>query len=251
MNSGTPRTQGIAAFFDLDGTLIPGPTLERRFIANLRRDSAIPLVNYLRWGLEALRLLPGGIMALQNRNKRYLTGLRTDLALQYFESIVFYEEALGRVLWHARQHHEIVLVSGTLEPFARLTAIALECEMEAHGVEIRTLVCATRLEERDGRWTGRLRGEPACGQGKQLAITGLAREYSLDLGQCHAYGNSLVDRHLLAAVGYANAVNPGRELAAIANQKDWPILHWVQQKKALTPVSTDTGAKIQELEGRA
>ena len=48
----------IAAFFDLDGTLIPDPSLERRFFSQLRRNHAIPLTNYLRWGAEALRLLP-------------------------------------------------------------------------------------------------------------------------------------------------------------------------------------------------
>lgn len=229
MNSGPLHTHGIAAFFDLDGTLIPEPTLESRFIANLRRDGAIRPVNYLRWGLKALRLLPKGIVALRHRNKRYLTGVGSDRALQYLESIVFYEEALGRMLWHARQRHEIVLITGTLEPLAKLAAVALECEMEARGAEIRPLVCATRLEERSGRFTGRLLGEPAYGHGKQRAIAELARGRSLDLRRCHAYGNSWLDRHMLAAVGYANAVNPGRELAAIANQKDWPIWRWFQQ----------------------
>jgi HAD superfamily hydrolase (TIGR01490 family) len=248
MNSNTPLGPGIAAFFDLDGTVIPEPSLESRFRTSLRRGGAIPFVNYCRWAVEALRLLPQGIIAVQHANKRYLTGVRTDAALQYLESIAFYEEALERVLWHARQAHEIVLVSGTLEALARLAATALECEMEARGIEVKPRVCATHLEERGGRWTGRLVGEPAYGHGKQRAIRELAREYSLDLCQCHGYGNSLLDRHMLAAVGHPHVVNPGRELAAIANQEDWPVRHWVQERKSSARVSTRAEEKIQEVE---
>lgn len=248
MNSNTPLGPGIAAFFDLDGTLIPEPSLESRFRTSLRRGGAIPFVNYCRSTVEALRLLPQGIIAVQHANKRYLTGLSTDAALQHLESIAFYEEALGRVLWHARQAHEIVLVSGTLEPLARLAATALECEMEARGVEVKPRLCATRLEERRGRWTGRLVGEPAYGHGKQRAIAELAREYSLDLRQCYAYGNSLLDRHMLAAVGHPHVVNPARELAAIANQEDWPVWHWFQERKSSAAVSTRAEEKIQEVE---
>ena len=248
MNSNTPFGPGIAAFFDLDGTVIPEPSLESRFRTSLRRGGAISFLNYCRSAVEALRLLPQGIIAVEHANKRYLTGVRTDAPLQHLESIAFYEEALGRVLWHARQAHEIVLVSGTLEPLARLAATALECEMEACGVEVKPRVCATRLEERRGRWTGRLVGEPAYGHGKQRAIVELAREYSLDLGQCYAYGNSLLDRHVLAAVGHPHVVNPGRELAAIANQENWPVWHWVQERKSSAPVSTRAKEKIQEVE---
>ena len=39
----------VAAFFDLDGTLIGGPSLERRFFEELRYQGAIPLRNYFLW----------------------------------------------------------------------------------------------------------------------------------------------------------------------------------------------------------
>jgi phosphoserine phosphatase len=248
MNSNTPFGTGIAAFFDLDGTLVPEPSLESRFRASLRRRGAIPFVNYCRWAVEALGLLPQGIIAVEHANKRYLTGIRTDAPLEHLESIAFFEEALQRVEWHARQAHEIVIVSGTLEPLACLAATALECEMEARGVEPKARVCATRLEERRGRWTGRLVGQPAYGHGKQQAIADLAREFSLDLRQCHAYGNSLLDRHMLAAVGNPHAVNPGRELAAIANQENWPVWHWFEERKPSARVSTRAEEKVQEIE---
>src|SRR4029077_10693445 len=39
----------VAAFFDLDGTLILRPSLERRFFAELRQRRAIPMRNYFLW----------------------------------------------------------------------------------------------------------------------------------------------------------------------------------------------------------
>jgi phosphoserine phosphatase len=53
---------------------------------------------------------------------------------------------------------------------------------------------------------------------------------------------------MLAAVGHPHVVNPGRELAAIANQEDWPVWHWVQDRKSSARVSTRAEQKIQEVE---
>jgi phosphoserine phosphatase len=178
VNSG-PQTSGrIAAFFDVDGTLIPAPSLEFRFFTQLRRNAAIPFINYLRWGIEALRLLPQGLVTVQHGNKRYLTGVSTALASRYLESISFFEEGIARIAWHARQKHEIVLVSGTPEPLARLAATALGCELEARGFPIQVMVCATRLAEKYGRWTGDLLGEPVFGPAKARAAQALARNVS-------------------------------------------------------------------------
>jgi phosphoserine phosphatase len=215
-----------AAFFDLDGTLIPEPSLERRFFSELRRNREMPLANYLRWGMEAARLLPKGPLAIQYGNKRYLQGICGDVVFRYMEPISLFEEGITRVLWHLRRGHEIVLLSGTLQPLAELAGSALECELESRGVEVKPHVCATVLEGSDGRWTGRILGEALYGAAKARAVEEIARREGFDLRECHAYGNSLLDRHFLCAVGHGHAVNTGKELAAIAHEKNWPIWHW-------------------------
>jgi hypothetical protein len=48
----------VAAFFDLDGTLVALPSLERRFFRMLRYRRAIAAKNYWRWLAEAVRLAP-------------------------------------------------------------------------------------------------------------------------------------------------------------------------------------------------
>jgi HAD superfamily hydrolase (TIGR01490 family) len=247
--SADAKTAGrVAAFFDLDGTLLPEPSLERRFFSELRSNNAIPSANYLRWGLEALCLLPKGFLEVQHHNKRYLTGLDRDVVFRYRESVSFFEQGIARVAWHARQGHEIVLASGTLEALARLAAMALECELEARGVQIQSRVCATRLEEEHGQWTGNVLGEVIYGPAKARAVEELAKTASLDLRHCHAYGNSLLDRQLLSAVGHGHAVNPGKDLAALAKQKDWRIWHWHLEKKINSKGITGVATGIQQVE---
>jgi phosphoserine phosphatase len=242
---------GVMAFFDLDGTLIPEPSLEWRFFSALKGSGAIPLSNILRWGWEALCLLPKGPLAVQHGNKRYLTGLNRDLVFRHTESISFFEAGIARVAWHARQGHQIVLVSGALEELARLAACALECELEARGVQARLRVCATQLAEKRGEWTGYLIGEVMSGPAKAHALEAFARQETVKLRQCHGYGNSLLDRQLLCAVGHGHAVNPGKDLAALANEKDWPIWHWHVEKKLDSGEIARLAVGIQHTVGQA
>jgi len=241
----------VAAIFDLDGTLLPEPSLERRFFSQLRRNGAIPLVNYLRWSMRTLRLLPHGLLAVQRANKRYLTNVSSASIFRYLESISFFEEGVSRIAWHARQRHEIVLMSGTLEPLARLAATVLECELEARGVRIQPWICATRIAEKHGRWTGQLIGEAISGPAKARTLENLARHARLDLSECHAYADSLLDRHLLCTVGHAHAVNPGKNLAALANEKNWPIWHWHLEKSIALPKKIRFASEIHQTEGPA
>jgi phosphoserine phosphatase len=249
--AGVQACERIAAIFDLDGTLLPGPSLERRLFAALRRDARIPATNYLRWCAHAIRLLPEGLHAIQHSNKCYLTGLSSALPFRHLESVFFFEEAVARVAWHAQQQHEIVLLSGTLEPLARLAAMALECELEARGIRVRPWVCATQLAETRGCWSGQIIGEAIAGSAKARALGTLAEQANFDLRRSHAYANSFLDRHLLCLVGHAHAVNPGKALAALANERNWPIGHWHKAKAVGAGKNSQVTKEIRHLEERA
>ena len=237
----------VGAFFDIDGTLVPEPSLERRLFRELRRAGAIAWTNYVRWGVEAVRLLPRGLTAIAQGNKGYLHGLREEQILEAAEPIAFFEEGVARVEWHARRGHEIVLVSGMVKPLARMVAMALECELEGRGVEREVLVSATRLEERDGIFTGRVIGEANYSEAKRRAMEVVARAMQINLRESHAYGNTLLDRPMLDAVGHGHAVNPGKELAGTANLRDWAIWHWHQEKKFASDHAIKEKAKLQTI----
>ena len=231
MSDAFEQERRVAAFFDIDGTLVPEPSLERRLFRGLRRTGAITWMNYARWGMEAVRLLPRGLTAIAQGNKGYLGGLRAEQILEAVEPIAFFEEGVARVEWHARREHEIVLVTGMVKPLARMVAMALECELEARGMEREVLVSATRLEESRAVFTGKVLGEANFGEAKRRAMEVVARAMQINLRESHAYGNTLLDRPMLYAVGHAHAVNPGKELADTANLRDWAIWHWHSEKK--------------------
>lgn len=248
----------VAAFFDLDGTLAALPSLERRFIRMLRYRRVIPVRNYFLWLGEAMRLLPRGISTILQGNKMYLRGVqsfnerggRDDAVFPRHKSghlakgqapappgrnprlsvPPFFAEAMERVVWHAGKGHSIVLVSGTLQPLAQDAARAMEAELAWRGIAVRIWVCATRLEEVDGRWTGRILGEAMFGEAKARAVKRLAEEMRLDLERCYAYGDNLNDLGLLATVGRPAAVNPSRRLASIARKRGWLVVLWNERK---------------------
>jgi len=91
-------------------------------------------------------------------------------------ALTFFEDGLERVAWHAKQSHTIVMVSGTLEPLANEAARAIEDDLAARGIFPAIRVCATRLEEMDGRWTGRILGEAMFGKAKLRAARRMAAE---------------------------------------------------------------------------
>jgi HAD superfamily hydrolase (TIGR01490 family) len=251
MSGAGDQQRRVAAFFDIDGTLVPEPSLEKRLFWELRRRGAIPWTNYARWGTEAAKLLPRGLAAIANGNKRYLCGLREEQILESVKPIAFFEEGVARVEWHARRGHEIVLLSGMVKPLARIVAMALECELEAQGWERNVLVSATRLEERDGILTGWVRGEANYGEAKRRAMEVVARAMQMNLRESHAYGNTLLDRPMLDAVGHGHAVNPGKELADTANLRDWAIWHWHQEKRFASDNALKEKVKLQTIGTRS
>jgi phosphoserine phosphatase len=155
------------------------------------------------------------------------------------------------VAWHAWQGHRIFLVSGTLEALAGLAATALECDLGSEGVHIRPRVCATRLAEVRGQWTGEISGEALYGRAKAYSVKAVGAEEKIDLRECHAYGNSVLDRHFLCAVGHGHAVNPGKQLTALAKQKNWTIWRWLQEKQFTSRKNTDVPEEIHHNEGTA
>jgi phosphoserine phosphatase len=230
------------------------PSLEQRFFRVLASRGEMPLRNYFLWLQDAARLARRGVRGILHANKMYLRGVQTfegrgrgDRALSFRHKgghqalgqasapprrnprlpvPVFFEEAIEKAAWHGRQEHTIVLLSGTLEPLAREAGRALEAALAERGIHCELHVSATRLEEIDGKWTGKILGEAMFGEAKEQGARRMATELNLDLWRCYAYGDSASDRWLLDAVGWPVAVNPCWELLRHARQRGWTVLQW-------------------------
>jgi HAD superfamily phosphoserine phosphatase-like hydrolase len=230
----------VAAFFDIDGTLLPLPSLERRFVAELRDEGLVPAGNYLRWLGRAIRLAPRGILHSIHGNKAHLRNV--PVRALSFRQLTFFPDAIRRVAWHAAQGHSVILVSGTLDFLARQAALALTMRLATRGVTAKIGVCATRAERIDGRYTGKIIGAANFAEEKVNAMCRVAEENGFELARCYAYSDTAHDRWMLGAVGRPAAVNPSPELRRIAMLRHWPIFDWSIGESAETKAPTEFDA---------
>lgn len=233
MNESRTYEKNVAAFFDLDGTVLAPPSLEGRFVAYLARSGKLLPSAITKWlavflyealkNLTAPALFPIRLAAL-DRNKAHLAGVNqhaaADWAEQHLARVEFFPQALKQIALHRQRGHTIFFLSGTLAPLAQVVASHLAPTLgEIH-------VAATELEGVGSQWTGRIAGEAVCGPAKAHAMSRLAERLNIDLTQSYAYANSSTDRWMLAAVRHPVAVNPGVALAQLAREYGWPIARW-------------------------
>lgn len=228
----------IAAFFDLDSTLIPAPSIEKRYLSYLRWHGDLRWRGWLR---AAAHMLPLAVRAnrswetrdageaewsvLVANNKAYLAGvpcwtMRAFAAWIARYPITLFPGARRRIHWHIEQGHRVFLVSGTPAPLAQAIAREIHRAVE---------VLATELVSVGGRFTGAINGAAMCGIEKARAIARLGAERRLHLQDCFGYGDSLADRWMLSRVGHPVAVNSSRALDRLARENGWPIARWVPQ----------------------
>jgi HAD superfamily hydrolase (TIGR01490 family) len=216
--------------------LIAPPSLEWRFFAELQRRRAIPARNYFLWLARTAWLAPHGIATMRHANKAYLRELycdsteSCDTGQPRMAAPRFFPEAVDQVAWHAREGHAIVLVSGTLAPLAQEMALALVVRLAVRGIQTSVGVCATRLEEKMGRWTGQIVGDAMFGTAKARAVREMAICRGFALADCYAYGDSSTDRWMLETVGHAAVVNPSWRMANLARRRGWSALRWTENR---------------------
>lgn len=235
----------VGAFFDLDGTLLPAPSLEWRFIGYLLERDEISGGHVGRWLAGFAGNFWRDLHGATEGNKRYLCGISEELVNDWERSLgaeyscgrslALFDEALQRIVWHRAQGHRLFIVSGTLAPLARALAGRLAALVSADIV-----ACATELEVAPDAvriWNGRVRGEHMSGGAKLRAVTGIAARYGIDLAKSYAYGDSSGDLKMLEAVGYGVAVNPTRRLARVARQRGLRICAWEKAVNEISPVT--------------
>lgn len=236
----------IAAFFDLDGTLLPPPSLERRFLRHLLSTSELDLMQAVHALAKFFARIASAPLAALEGNKAYLAGVRCATAEEWAPRLdaqawPFFRQGVHRLEWHEAQGHRIFLISGTLEPLALAAARALPVPAEVH---------ATRLDSAGHHWTGRICGEHLSGKAKARLIMRLAEQEGLDLDSCFAYGDRIADGAMLECVGQPVAVNPSPRLEQMARQRGWRVVEWRAMVKQAGPAQPFFLAAMTTKEGR-
>lgn len=213
----------LAAFFDLDKTIIAGSSA-LAFSRPFRREGLISRRVMLRGAYAQLLLVLSGADAQTMESlRRRLTALCEGWEVDQVRAIVaetldeivrpmVYAEATELIERHRASGEDVVVLSASgqevVEPIAALVGA--------------DRAVATRMAIRGGRYAGEI--EFYCyGEQKAAAARHLADEHGYDMADCHAYTDSITDVPLLEAVGHPVVVNPDKELRRLARERGWPV----------------------------
>lgn len=220
-----PRNPEVAAFFDIDNTIMRGASSfylakgahQRRFLTT--KDLVGFSVAQLKFAIAGGEDLDVMAKATE-QGLAFIAGREVAEMEELGQEI--YEQGIGGRVWPgtltlAQQHlakgERVWLVSATPVEVARVIAERLGF----------TGAMGTVSQVKDGVYTGKLVGTPLHGVAKAEALRALAAREGLDLSRCYAYSDSSNDMPMLTAVGYPVAVNPDDDLRQAAVDNRWPI----------------------------
>ena len=210
------------AFFDLDHTLVDGDSdtsfldwlgdrgelegdlLERKNVVHDRYLAGEPWQPLYRVLLDEI-FAGRDVSAMEELAARHATECVFPMLFSGARELIESERA---------QRSEVCLLTATNQLVTRPVADALGMD---------TLL-STRLEVRDGRFTGRLEGDFCAGPGKAEALRVHCEQRGVDPKQCSMYGDGRSDMEALDLVGEPVAVHPTDALRKQAEQRAWRIV---------------------------
>ncbi|MFD1721238.1 HAD family hydrolase [Amnibacterium endophyticum] len=219
-----PRPLPVAAFFDVDKTLVNGASA--LFLARAARSLGIVgRRDLVRFGWKALSFRRHGERqsVLDEVRERAMVLLAGHSAAELHRLAGQVVRTMQPKIWpetralldaHREAGHEVWLISATPD----FLAAELAAELGATGG------IGSGLEVEDGIFTGRFTGPTMHGAEKAVAATALMREHGCDPADCFAYSDSMNDLPLLTAVGTPVAINPDRALQQHARAQGWRTL---------------------------
>jgi fatty acyl-CoA reductase len=225
---GDPNPAGkVAAFFDVDGTLLDTTIVHYYLYFRRRLMSGISFkLWYVAFLVKCLYYLVLDKIDRQRFNVvfyRNYAGLGVDdvkaMIADCHRDLVIprrFEQAAACVREHQRAGHMTVLVTGSID-FLMLP-IAADLGVDE--------VIAVSLVEANELFTGELTGPPIGMEEKARRMKQFAEANGIDLERSHAYGDSTADLPMLETVGLPHTVNPDRSLAATAQERGWPVHRW-------------------------
>jgi len=234
VNLGSP----VAAFFDVDNTLIRGASIYH-FARGLAARNFLGPADIARMTLRHLSFRLHGtedlsqVDAVRAAALAFVSGRRVEDLVRLGEEI--YSETMASRIWegtrdltqrHLAAGEQVWLVTATPVELAQILARELGL----------TGALGTIAEIEDGVYTGRLVGGLLHKEAKATAIRALAELEGLDLARCTAYSDSANDLPMLSLVGYPNVVNPDRRLRAVAERRGWPVHEFRSGRRATTIV---------------
>jgi HAD superfamily hydrolase (TIGR01490 family) len=221
-----PTGERVAAFFDMDGTLLSSNVVETYLWLRLQEMS--PAERTAQVGRITGRL-PGLIRAERTDRSAFLRAIYREYAgarLAGLDEIVdevltdhvlarLAPAAVRRVREHRAAGQPTVLITGAIRPLTRPLAPLFD-----------HIVAAELAVDDRGVCTGFLDSSPLTGESRAAWIQDWARRNDIDLAKSYAYADSHSDLPMLSAVGRPVAVRPDVTLYRHARRNRWDIVDW-------------------------
>jgi HAD superfamily hydrolase (TIGR01490 family) len=237
-----PPAPRSAAFFDLDKTIIAkSSTLafsKPFYDGGLLSRRAVLRSAYAQFMFASSGADHDQLEKMRNYLTQMIAGWDVEVVRQsvgetlhaIIDPIVF-DEAVELIENHHAAGRDVVIVSASgtevVEPIGEMLGA--------------DHVVATRLVEKDGRYTGEVEYY-AYGPNKAKAMQELAEKHGYDLATSFAYSDSETDAPMLEIVGHPFAVNPDKALRRIAEERGWPILTFVKPVSMRSRLGLDSRA---------
>lgn len=224
-DAATPTpTLPVAAFFDVDKTLVNGASL--LFLARAARSLGIVKWRDLaRFGWKSMSFRKHGerlsvLDEVRDRGMQLLAGQRADRLHALATTVVstmrprIWPETHALLRAHLDAGHEVYLITATPDFLAQELAASLGA----------TAGIGSGLEIVDGVFTGRFTAGTMHGAEKGRAAQAIMAERGFAAADCFAYSDSSNDLPLLTVVGTPVVVNPDHGLERHARAEGWRVL---------------------------
>lgn len=213
------------AFFDLDGTLIPGsaniPLAKAGFRAGF--VSVPELLGDLRNGASFLLSGASDDRSAQVRDRI----LRAVAGHEASEVAALGDDFMPGLVASLRPQMVPVLAGHAERGDLRVVLSASPTEIVSRFAREAGLdrgIGTTAARDAEDVYTGELDGPFCYREGKAEIMARLADEQGVSLADCYAYSDSASDLPMLNAVGHPVVVHPEAELRTIAQERGWPII---------------------------
>ncbi len=215
------NTSRCVVFFDLDKTLISRSSGE--LYLKVMREQGLVRKRDMARIIAASVLYRFNLLNPEDIMERFTSRFQgsseqemIDFCQHWFHTTVrqyLYTEAIERVRKHREQGHLLALLTAATPYIAEPAAGYL-------GIEH---VLCTRLEVKDGLFTGNLI-KPLChGKGKLFWARQFCEDHGIDLFASYFYTDSSSDLPMLEAVQHPVPVNPDPFLRWVARKRRWAV----------------------------
>jgi putative phosphoserine phosphatase/1-acylglycerol-3-phosphate O-acyltransferase len=214
----------IAAFFDLDRTIIKGFSAKDFFQARLMSGKMMPREMAAQFsGIMVYAIGNKNFAGLAATSAQGVKGIPEKTFIELGEEVylkhlaeAIYPESRALVAAHMAKGHTVAIISA---------ATPYQVNPVARDLGIEHVMC-TRMEVKKGKFTGKIIEPPCWGEGKYMAAKELSEKLNLDMTKSYFYTDSHEDLPLMEMVGHPRPINPDNELSEIALKNDWPILRF-------------------------